>query len=155
MHIYPILHLTNAYLPLDPIYGHPLHELLQVDYSSLCSISLVMHQLEINQVHYWIILTVQWSVTYPDPTFPDYSLIWTQVWEPIIVMYRESDSLIQKFSYPDSHLGNRGVWISQCPLYISSLETRQLFCEWTEKYLLNLYFPLSKLNLYSTHFEFI
>ena len=57
---------------------------------------------------------IQWSLTYPD-----YSSIRTHVWEPImfIYMYIESVSLIRKFSYLDSHLGNGGVWISEGTLY--------------------------------------
>ena len=39
---------------------------------------------------------IQCNLTYPDPTYPDYSRIRSFVWEP------ESDSLIRKFSYPDS-----------------------------------------------------
>ena len=36
------------------------------------------------------------SLNYPDPTYPDYSLIRTHVLEPIMIVYIESDSLIQK-----------------------------------------------------------
>ena len=60
---------------------------------------------------------IQWSLTDPDPTYTDYSLIRTHVWEPIMIIYRENGSFIQKFSHPDSQIGNRGVRISE-GLYI-------------------------------------
>ena len=44
-------------------------------------------------------------------------LIRTHVWEPIIIIYRGSDSLIRIISYPDSQLVNEGVRISEGPLY--------------------------------------
>ena len=52
---------------------------------------------------------------YPDPTYPDYSLIRTPVWKPIMIvyMYMESNSLIQIFSYLDSQIGSGGVQISE------------------------------------------
>ena len=37
------------------------------------------------------VFVIQWSLTYPDPTYPDYSLIWTHVWEPNMIIYIESD----------------------------------------------------------------
>ena len=37
---------------------------------------------------------------------------------PFMIIFRESDSFIRIFSYPDSRLGNGGVWISEGPLYI-------------------------------------
>ena len=49
-------------------------------------------------------------------TYPDYSLIRTPVREPLMNTYIESISLIWIFSYPDSHLGNGGVRISEAPL---------------------------------------
>ena len=53
-------------------------------------------------------------------TSPDYSLIRPHVWEPIIIVYIEIDSLIRIFSYPDSKLGNGGIRISEGPLYRES-----------------------------------
>ena len=51
-------------------------------------------------------------VTSPDQNYPDTSL------EPIMIVYREeSESFIWIFSYTDSRLGNRGVQISEGPLY--------------------------------------
>ena len=55
-------------------------------------------------LHYKLWLWLQLSLTYPDScleTNPHAST--------------ESDSLIQKFSYPDSQSGNRGVRISEAP----------------------------------------
>ena len=60
---------------------------------------------------------IQWSITYPNPTYPDYSLIRSYVWEPILIIYRESDSFMRIFSYLDSQLWNGGVWTSEGPLY--------------------------------------
>ena len=57
---------------------------------------------------------------YLDPT---YSLIRTNVCEPILIQHRESDSFIQiLFNYPDSRLGNRCVRINEGPLYNCKLE---------------------------------
>ena len=55
-------------------------------------------------------LLLQWSLTYPDPTFLDY---YTDTF-----IYIEIVSPIRKFNYPDNHLGNGGVRISEGPLYI-------------------------------------
>ena len=47
-----------------------------------------------------------------------------------MIIYRERDSLIRIFSYPDSQLGNRGVRISEGSLYIgviADLYAEQLF----------------------------
>ena len=57
--------------------------------------------------------TIQSSLTYPDPTYQDYSLIRTSVWEPFMIIYVEYVSLIRIFSYPDSQLENGGVRISE------------------------------------------
>ena len=54
--------------------------------------------------------------SYLDLTYTDYSLISTHVWEPIHIPI-ENDSLIRKFNYLNSHLGNRGAWISECAVY--------------------------------------
>ena len=32
---------------------------------------------------YDMMAVLQWNLAYPDPTYPDYSLIQTPVWEPI------------------------------------------------------------------------
>ena len=63
-----------------------------------------------------LLIHIQWSLIYLDPTYPDYLLIRTHVSEPIMIIYRESDSFIRTISYPDSRLGNPGVRISECPL---------------------------------------
>ena len=42
------------------------------------------------------------------------------VLEPIMILYRESDSFSWIFSYPDNQLGNGGVRISEVPLYWES-----------------------------------
>ena len=63
------------------------------------------------------IIHVQWSLTYPDPTYPDYSLIWTHVWEPIPIPQQKvphfSGSLVIRTC---SQSGNRGVRISEARL---------------------------------------
>ena len=58
------------------------------------------------------ILYVLWSLTYPDPTYPD-----TCLGTNYDYMFLESDSFIRIFSYPDSRLGNGGVRISEGPMY--------------------------------------
>ena len=40
----------------------------------------------------------------------------------------ESDSLIWKFSYPDSQPGNGGVRISEAPLYVFMIYIKMSFC---------------------------
>ena len=49
--------------------------------------------------------------------YSEASLIRTHVWEQIIIVYIESDSLIRRVSYTDSRLGNGGVRISKGSLY--------------------------------------
>ena len=44
-------------------------------------------------------------------TYPDYSLIRTPVWEPFMIIYIESVSLIRIFTYTDGRFGNGGVRI--------------------------------------------
>ena len=63
--------------------------------------------------------SVQWSLTYSDLNYPDYSIIRTHVWDLTNWnIHIESDSFIRIFSYPDSWLGNEGVRISEAPLYM-------------------------------------
>ena len=57
------------------------------------------------------IISVQCSLTYSDLTYPD-TCLGTNPHSST-----ESDSLIRKFSYPDSQSGNVGVRISEVPLY--------------------------------------
>ena len=58
-----------------------------------------------------ILKDVQWSLTYLDC-----SLIRTHFWEPIMIIYIGSVSLIRILSYPDSQLRYGGVRISEAPL---------------------------------------
>ena len=55
---------------------------------------------------------IQWSLTYPDPTYPDTCL--GTNYDYIL----ESVSFIQIFSYLDCHLGNGGVRVCEAPLYL-------------------------------------
>ena len=64
---------------------------------------------------HWFDYRLQWSLTYPDPTCLDYSLIWTYV-------YIESVSLFRIFSYPDDPHGNGGGRISEGLLYFTDYE---------------------------------
>ena len=69
------------------------------------------------------LVQLQSSLTYPNPTYPDYSLIQTHVW----FIYKESDSLIQihVFRYPECQFGNE--WISEGPLY---MYLQSLYFKW-------------------------
>ena len=49
-------------------------------------------------------IIVQWSLTYPDPTYPDYSLIRTPDWEPIPIPQQKV-----------THLSGQSVWERRCP----------------------------------------
>ena len=61
---------------------------------------LSVYSWEINQLNYcWF---VQWSLTYPDPTYTDYSHIQTHVWVHIEIIYIESVSVIRIFNYQQS-----------------------------------------------------
>ena len=40
-----------------------------------------------------------------------------------MIIYRGSDTLFRKCTYPDSQLGNGGVWISEGSLYINIILT--------------------------------
>ena len=59
--------------------------------------------------------TLQWILTYPDPTYPYYSLIWTHVWEPIPIPQQKVPHLSGNSV---NRTRNRGVWISEVRLYM-------------------------------------
>ena len=54
---------------------------------------------------------VQWSLTYPDLTYPDYSLIRTHVWEPILIPQQKVSSLIDL----EIQLSGQSVWERRSP----------------------------------------
>ena len=66
-----------------------------------------MHAIIITQLHVYM--------------YSEASLIWTHIRKPIMIMYIERDSLIRKFSYLDSQLGNGSIWISEGPLCIDDM----------------------------------
>ena len=63
-----------------------------------------------NQEGMYVPDDVQWSLTYPDPTYPD-TFLGTNPHSST-----ESVSLIRKISYPDSQSVNGGVQISKARL---------------------------------------
>ena len=50
---------------------------------------------------------IQWSLTYPDLTYPEYSFIQTPVWEPI--------NIPKWFTYLEIKLYGQSAWERRCP----------------------------------------
>ena len=69
-----------------------------------------MYHLQKLSIYNWMFY-IQSSLTYPDLTYPDYSLIWTPVWKPFINIYIYRKCL----TYLDIQLSGQSAWELSCP----------------------------------------